>query len=444
MNRIGLGFPLQCFTRRRREVLARLESGVLVLPSGPVLRRSRDTEVRYRPDSDLFYLTGITEPGMVAVLGGSCDPPFILFASPPNAREERWVGPRPSLEEWQEWVGSCRVHPLTELEERLPGILQAHSRVFFRLGADERAETLVRESLAWARARGARTGSGPRAVEDPGTLLDPMRLVKDPEELQRIRRAASLTVQAFAQVMALAEPGKGEWELEASFDSLLRMGGARGPAFPTIVGSGPNACTLHYTANRRPLERGDLVLMDGGAEVDLYAADVSRTFPAGTSFTTPQREIYQVVLRAHRAAVTCVAPGVSVASIHQAAVEELTGGLLELGVLEGALSHLMEEKAYEPFFPHQTTHWLGLDVHDPGDYASEEGARILEPGMVLTVEPGLYFGSRETRDDSPWEGIGVRLEDDVAVTDHGHEVLTRDLPLEIDEVESMTNMGIDP
>jgi Xaa-Pro aminopeptidase len=437
------GFSSDCFARRRAAVLSRIGSGVLVLPAGRVLRRSRDTEHRYRPDSELFYLTGVTDSGVVAVLGGSLESPYILFAKAPDPKEERWIGPRASLQELQEAAEADEVFPLEELEERLPKILQAHSRVFFRLGGDDRVETLVRDSLTWARTRGTRSGSGPRAVEDPGTLLDPLRLVKDQEEIQRIRRAASVTVQAVAGVMSLARPGLGEWELEASFDHHLRMDGAQGPAFPTIVGSGENACVLHYTENRRRMRKGDLVLVDGGAEVDLYAADVSRTFPVGGGFERRQQEVYQVVLGAQAAALSRVRSGASVASLHEAALEAITEGLVDLGVLRGDPVVLAEEKAYEPFFPHQTTHWLGLDVHDPGDYASGQGSRVLEPGMVLTVEPGLYFSPWGPEGEGPWAGLGVRLEDDILVTEDGYENLTRRLPLDPEEVAALVTDGGD-
>ncbi len=267
-----------------------------------------------------------------------------------------------------------------------------------------------------------------------------MRLVKDAEEVDRMRRAASVTVDALHDLGSAIRPGVGEWELEAVLDSGFRMRGAWGPAYPTIVGSGPNACVLHYVSNERTVEEGDLVLVDAGAELDLYAADITRTFPASGQFSDAQRSIYEVVLRANRRAVQAVRPGTTVAQVHREARDELIEGLLELGILEGARDDILEDESYKPFFPHQTSHWLGLDVHDVGDYATGGVSRVLESGMILTVEPGLYFpmGTEDPNgvpDD--YLDIGVRIEDDVLVTSEGHEVLTSSLPAGIEEIEAL-------
>ncbi len=403
-----------------------------------MLRRSRDTEHRYRPDSELFYLTGCTEPGVVALLrGGETGERFVLFVPGRDPKAELWSGPRLGPEEAGARFGADAVYPSEELGKRLADLLSGARRIFFRLGADARLEGLVVGALQHARSRGARKGTGPREVTDPGEILDELRLRKDPEEIALIRRAATLTAAAFGEVLPGIIPGMGEWEVESLLESAFRRAGATGPAFPTIVGSGANACVLHYSANASPLESGALVLLDGGAEVELYAGDVTRTVPASGRFTPEQRAAYQVVLSAREAALRAIRPGAPVAGVHEAAVRELTLGLVELGVLSGSVEELVRERAFEPFFPHQTSHWLGLDVHDPGDYARAGESRPLEPGMVLTVEPGLYFGSSNGSLPVPLRGVGIRVEDDILVTGAGWESLTAALPVAADELEAI-------
>jgi Xaa-Pro aminopeptidase len=410
-----------------------------VLPAAEALRRPGGTEVRYRPDSELFYLTGATDPGIVAVFTAPPESRYVLFVPRRDPEIELWSGPRMGPQEAREVLGADEAHPLDELEDRLPGILQSHRKVLYRLGVHPELDPVVLDSLRWARSRGARTGKGPRMVGDPGEALDPLRLVKDPEEIDRFRRAASLTTSVFQEVMISTRPGMGEWEVEALVDFGFRRGGALGAGFPTIVGSGPNACTLHYAANARTITEEDLVLLDGGAEVDLYSADVTRTFPARGRFDEVRRDVYEVVFQAHERAISGLAPGADVAGIHEAAVAELTRGLVDLGVLKGDAGALVEEEAYRPFFPHQTCHWLGLDVHDPGAFVEDSGPRVLRPGMVLTVEPGLYFPVVGSEAGHPYEGVGIRLENDFLVTEEGIENLTSSLPSDVEEVEALLN-----
>ncbi len=432
------GFEAETFLRRRSEVVKALQGGVLLLPAAPVRFRSRDTEYLYRPDSELFYLTGCTEPGAVAVLSGTGGgEAFILFLPERDARAERWSGPRLGPGEAREMFGADAAYTTAEMGERLRRILEGTRTVYFRLGTGSAVEDLVLDALGFARSRGARTGLGPRAVVDPGRVLDDMRLRKDPEEVARIRQAAALTVDSFLEVMPNVHPGLGEWEVQALLEAAFRKRGARGPAFPTIVGSGPNACVLHYTANDHVVDPGALVLLDGGVEMGLYSGDVTRTIPAGGTFSLEQRAVYEVVLRAHAAAVGAIGPGVAIVEVHRAAVGALTEGMLDLGVLSGSVDELLENEAYERFFPHQTSHWLGLDVHDVGDYARDGVSRILEPGMVLTVEPGLYLSPGDDSLPAPFRGIGVRVEDDLLVTEAGSENLTGDLPVEADDLEAL-------
>lgn len=438
MTEAILGFSKETFQARRERVLDRIGDGSLILSSAPLRYRSRDTEHRYRPDSELFYLTGSTQPGVVAVLQGGVERGrFLLFVPPRDPKAEVWSGPRLGPEAAREYFRADEAFSTGELDERLPELLQKPQRVLFRLGADPLLEPLVLEALRTARRKGARKGEGPRVVEDPGQVLDELRLRKDPEEVARIRHAAGLTVEAFQVAMSGTRPGMGEWEVESLLEGSFRRGGARGPAFPTIVGSGGNACTLHYSANEHTIDEGGLVLLDGGAEVDLYAGDVTRTFPAGGRFSEEQRAVYEVVLSAHQAALEAVRPGNTVAQLHDSAVAALTEGLVDLGVLTGGVDDLVLRKAYEAYFPHQTSHWLGLDVHDVADYARGGTPRVLEEGMVLTVEPGLYFPAPAEESPGPFTGIGIRIEDDVLVTADGAENLTEALPVSVEEVERL-------
>ena len=435
------GFLPATLQRRRERVLAALGDGVMILPGGPVRYRSRDTEYRYRPDSELFYLTGVTEPETVAVLRGGAERSFVLFVRERSAEGEMWSGERLGPERAQGLTAADRVHPTADLEKELPELLHGPARVYYRMGTEPRTDRLVLDALARARARGARKGTGPRAILDPGEVLDDLRLIKDEEEILRLREAARVTVEGFRAALAATHPGVGEWELEAVLDGAFRRAGADGAGYDTIVGGGHNACVLHYVENRCVLGAGDLALVDAGAAVGLYHADITRTFPVSGRFSGEQRAVYEVVEAARSAAVAATRPGATIAQVHDAAVAATVAGLIALGVLKGGADELAQGEAHKPFFPHQTSHWLGLDVHDPGDYARAGAARVLEPGMVFTVEPGLYFRAGVEGAAARFTGIGVRVEDDVLVTPTGCENLTGALPTHPDRVAEMVGRG---
>lgn len=413
-----------------------LAGDAMILPAAPLQFASRDTDRPYRPDSELFYLTGVTAPDAVAVLVSGAEPRWTLFVAPRDADAEMWAGTRLGPEGALERYGPAQCLPLTELEARLPGLVSGAGRLHYRLGSNERVERLVVEALERSRVRGARTGSGPRAVVDPGGILDELRLVKDAHEVDRIRQAAALTLQGHVAAVRAIRPGAWEWEVQAELEAAFLRGGG-GPGFGTIVGAGPNACVLHYRANDTRIAEDGLVLVDGGAELGLYHGDVTRTYPASGRFTAAQRRVYDLVESARRAGVEAIRPGRTVAAVHDAAVRTLVEGLHGLGVLEGDAEDSIESGAYKSYYPHQTSHWLGLDVHDPGDYARDGTPRELVPGMVLTVEPGLYFRSGASAAAEPYRGIGVRIEDDVLVTETGHENLTLALPTAPDDIEKL-------
>lgn len=437
MNRPDpIDIPREVVEARREAVLARLDGAVMVLPAAPIRYSSRDGEHPYHPDRELYYVTGATEPESLAVLVGGQEPRLVLFVRDRDEEAELWSGRRLGVSGARERFRPDECHPITELDEVLPKLLREADRVFFRLGRSDRMERHVLEALAWARGRGARTGTGPRAVVDPGEILDELRVRKDDYELQLLRHAAEISCQGHRAAAGTIAPGVGEWAVEAALDGTFRAAGAAGPAYESIVGSGRNGCVLHYVTNRDVIGADDLVLVDAGAEYGLYAGDVTRTYPASGRFGGPQRDVYQLVEEARAAAVGAVAPGATVEDVNRAALEALVRGLIALGVLSGDAEQLVADEAHKPYFPHRTSHWLGLDVHDVGDYARKGRSRTLEPGMVLTVEPGLYFRP-DVSGAGGFSGIGVRIEDDVLVTASGCQVLTRGLPTDLHEVEAL-------
>lgn len=423
--------------RARQEAIFRaLGESALVLPAAAALHKSRDTDVRYRPSSELAYATGVREPDVVAVFLGHADTNrLVLFAPEADATRTLWTGPCMDVEAAKAVPGVDAVHPLTDLAGLLPDLLRGAWLVHARQGEHAAADHAIGKALRSARLRGAKDGRGPRGVLDPGLVLDEMRLIKAPEELAAMKRASAITLDAFRSILPTVRAGQGEWQVEAELDHAFRSAGGWGPAYPTIVGSGPNACVLHHTRNHRVLEDGDLVLIDAGAELDLYASDLTRTIPLGGRFCAEQRALYEVVAEAQAAAVEAVRPGATLDQIHELAEKRMVVGLIELGVLTGTADEIIEDRAHKPFIPHNTSHWLGLDVHDVGDYAVGGRSRPLKPGMVFSVEPGLYLHQDLDEVPASFKGLGVRIEDEVLVTDLGFENLTASLPRAIDAVE---------
>jgi Xaa-Pro aminopeptidase len=427
------------FRRRRERFLEQIGGGVAVLAAAPELVKSRDTEVPYRQNSDFFYLTGFLEPGAVAVLTPH-DPEhrFTLFVRPRDPERETWSGVRAGVEGARERFGADAAYPIAELDEHLRKLVEPADALWYSvLGDGGPMDRRMLGLLAGFRGSRPRSGKGPWDVRDPAQLLDRMRLVKEPGEIALMREAADLAARGHLAAMRAGRPGVGEWEIQALLDSTFRAHAPdSGTAFSAIVGSAHNATILHYVTNARRIGEGELVLVDAGAEVGLYCADITRVFPASGRFTPEQRAVYDVVHRALEAAIAAVRPGAPITGVHEAARRVLVEGMVELGLLEGEVDAIIEEeKPFKRFFMHNTSHWLGLDVHDAGGYRDPAGEPLpLEPGMVLTVEPGLYI---PVEDDVPahLRGIGIRLEDDVLVTEDGGEVLTRGVPVDPDEVE---------
>lgn len=407
--------------------------GVALIPGAHPRIRSNDTEHSFRQSSDLLYLTGFEHPDALCLLSLER---FILFVQPRDPGAETWTGLRPGVEGAVERYGADESYSSGEFEKRLPDLLAGQSRVFHRYGSDLELDRVVLSAVA---ALGARVRQGvlaPHEFIDPGHILHEMRLYKDAEELRVMRAAAEISRDAHHAVARLCAPGRHEYELEAELFRVFRGRGAAGPAYSSIVGCGENATILHYVENSGPLRDGELVLVDAGVELHGYASDVTRSYPVSGRFSGAAREVYEAVLRAQLASIGSIAPGVTLADLHQVAVRSLSEDLIAMGALEGDVDSVIESESYRRFYMHGTGHFLGLDVHDVGAYKKGGEPRPLEPGMVFTSEPGLYLSAREQGTPQAFRGIGVRIEDDLVITEEGFEILTRDIPKAIDDVEA--------
>ncbi len=426
------------YAARREAFVQKMGAGVAVFPAAPESIRSNDTGYRYRQDSDLFYLTGFPEPEAVCVLSPQHESErFILFVRPRDKEKETWTGRRFGDEGAKAIFGADAAYTIDKLDEILPQHLATAERVYYSLGRDERMNAKMLDLMGRARMMRPRTGKGPTALLDPGELLHDLRLFKSEGELGLMQRAITATTAAHHAAMTQTRPGMYEYEIEAVLEFQFRRHGATGPAYPSIVASGANATILHYIENTKQMQDGDLLLIDAASEFDCYCSDVTRTFPVGARFSPLQREVYSLVLTAQKEATAMIRPGVRFDDVHMRATEILVDGLRDFGLLAGETKEIIEKGEHRKFYMHRTSHWLGMDVHDVGLYKTGEESRVLEPGMVLTVEPGIYIAEDAEGVDERFRGIGIRIEDDVLVTANGHEVLTKAIPKEIDEIEAL-------
>jgi Xaa-Pro aminopeptidase len=409
---------------------------VAVFPAAPVFVRNNDVDHEYRQDSDFYYLTGFDEPQSVLVLDGR-ERKMVLFVRPRDPDREIWDGPRAGVGGAKERHGADEAFVISELDEGLPKLLSNHKRLFYRLGKDRTFDDKILETIDKVRGRGRTGVSAPTEISDPGQIVHEMRLFKHAEDLAAMKRAAEITKEAHIRAMAGTKPGMRENQVEAVLLETFRRHGSERAAYGSIVGSGPNACILHYRANNRLMEPGELLLIDAGCEYGYYASDVTRTFPVSGSFTKEQEAIYQLVLDAQEASIAQVKVGATLDQIHKTSVETITRGLVQLGLLQGEVEKLIEDEAYKPFYMHKTSHWLGMDVHDVGAYFIGGQHRKLEPGMVLTVEPGIYIARDYDKVPPEWRGIGIRIEDDILVSPPGEEPenLTAGIPKTVREVQ---------
>ncbi|MCP5317321.1 MAG: aminopeptidase P N-terminal domain-containing protein [Chromatiaceae bacterium] len=427
------------FKRRRRQLMTMMGAGsVAILPTSVEAVRNRDVHHPYRPDSDFYYLTGFAEPEAVMVLvPGRTHGEYILFCREKDPAKELWDGSRVGLDGAVAQYGADDAFPISDLDDILPGLLEERERVFFAMGSDPALDKRVSDWVSQVRSRARAGVHGPIEFLALDHYLHDMRLYKSRAEVTVMRRAARLAAQAHTELMRRVEPGMYEYQLGAIFSHHCQMAGASQLAYPSIVGGGNNACVLHYIENSQPLNDGDLVLVDAGCELECYASDITRTYPVNGRFSEPQRILYELVLEAQAAAIDKARVGNHWNDPHEAAVRVLTKGLLKLGLLRGTLAKALKAKSYSRFYMHRTGHWLGMDVHDVGDYKVDGHWRLLEKGMVLTVEPGLYIPQGTKGIAKKWQGIGIRIEDDVLVTDGEPDVLSRDVPKSVELIESV-------
>lgn len=429
----------QEFARRRRALMAQMEeNSIAILPAAPERTRNRDIEYLYRQDSDFWYLSGFPEPEAVMVLiPGREHGEFVMFCRERNREMETWHGYRAGPEGAVSDHGADDAFPIGDIDEILPGLIEGRDRVYYDLGRDLEFD---RQVMSWVNSIRAKVRSG---AHPPGEFLalthalHDLRLFKSAAEIKVMRKAGEIAAAAHVRAMKAVHAGMYEYQLEAEYLHEFMHHGARAPAYPTIVGGGKNGCILHYINNDQKLKNGDLVLVDAGAEYCNYASDITRTFPVNGKFSREQRALYEVVLASQLEAIEQVRPGSHWNEPHEAAVKVLTQGMKDLGLLNGDVNSLIETEAYRRFYMHRTGHWIGLDVHDVGDYKVHDEWRVLEPGMVMTVEPGIYVAPDDEAVAVKWRGIGIRIEDDVAVTRTGHEVFTCDVPKSVADIEKL-------
>ncbi len=429
-------------SRRRRQLMQAAGDGaILILAAAPERIRSRDTYHPYRQDSDFWYLSGFAESDAVLVLvPGRKHGESILFCRERDPEREAWDGPQLGPEGAVEVLGIDDAYPISDIDDILPGLLEGRARVHYHLGRDADFDLKLIGWLNRVRAQIRQGAQPPYEFLALGHLLDEMRLFKAADEVKLMQRAADISVLAHRAAMRAARPGIHEYELQAEVERVFRMHDAQ-PAYSSIVGAGANGCVLHYRDNKAKSRDGDLVLIDAGAEYRSYASDITRTFPVNGRFSKQQRALHDLVCAAQAAALSQSRPGIAYEAGHAAAVETLTDGLLSLGLLKGRLKPAIAAGDYKRFYRHKTGHWLGLDVHDVGEYRIEGQSRLLEPGMVFTVEPGLYVAPDDASVASKWRGIGIRIEDDVLVTAKDHRVLTDALERSADQVEELMSAG---
>ena len=425
-------------TRRRKQLMRMMGSdSIAIIPTAPERARNRDVEFPIRPDSDFYYLTGFPEPESVAVLApGRGHGEYLLFCRERDPQMETWTGRRAGTAGAVESWDADDAFPISDIDDILPGLLERCDRVFYTMGNDPAFDRRVLDWVNRLRQGGRAGMRAPDEFVSLEHLLHDMRLYKSRSEVRVMRTAAKVACRAHRRAMQACRPGMHEYGVEAELLHEFRSAGME-PAYPSIVGGGENGCILHYTANNTELHDGDLLLIDAGAEYDCYASDVTRTFPVNGRFSDAQKALYEVVLAAQLAAIKKVAPGNHWNAPHTAAVRTLTRGLVKLGILKGKPAELIRQEAYRRFYMHRTGHWLGMDVHDVGDYKVGGEWRVLEPGMVLTVEPGLYIPAGSRGVSRKWWNIGIRIEDDVLVTKDGHEVLSAAAPKSVAEIESV-------
>ncbi|MBA1231235.1 Xaa-Pro aminopeptidase [Pseudomonas viridiflava] len=434
-----ISIPKSEYARRRKALMAQMEpNSIAILPAAAVAIRNRDVEHVYRQDSDFQYLSGFPEPEAVVVLiPGREYGEYVLFCRERNPERELWDGLRAGQEGAIRDFGADDAFPISDIDDILPGLIEGRDRVYSAMGSHPEFDRHLMEWVNVIRSKAHLGAQPPNEFVALDHLLHDMRLYKSAAEIKVMRGAAEISARAHVRAMQACRAGLHEFSLEAELDYEFRKGGAKMPAYGSIVASGRNACILHYQQNDAGLKDGDLVLIDAGCEIDCYASDITRTFPVSGTFSPEQKAIYELVLKSQYAAFDAIGPGKHWNQAHEATVQVITAGLVELGLLQGDVKQLIEDEAYKAFYMHRAGHWLGMDVHDVGEYKVGGEWRVLEVGMALTVEPGIYVSPDNLNVAKKWRGIGVRIEDDVIVTKKGCEVLSGGVPKTVAEIEAL-------
>jgi len=430
------------YARRREAIVAAMRrqgGGAMLLPAADERIRNADNDYPFRQDSDHLYATGFPEPdGCALLLAGDEARParLVMFVRPRDREKEIWNGYRAGVDGAKERYGADEAFPLEEMEARLPALFDGQAQLWYRVGFRDDWDARVVRVLRDLRARSRAGARAPQVIVEPGRVLHELRLVKGPDELALLRKAAEITAEAHMAAMRDGLPGRREHQVQAEIEYAFRRRGGSGPGYGTIVAAGANSCILHYRAGDAVLKDGEVCLVDAGGEYQGYTADVTRTFPVSGSFTKAQRDLYEVVLAVQLEGIEAVKPGATVDGIHDLTVRRLTEGMIKLGLLEGAVEERIADKSFRRYYMHRTSHWLGLDVHDAGDYTPGGEPRPLAPGMVLTIEPGLYVAADDEKAPAELRGVGIRIEDDVLVTEGGRKNLTEAVPKDVRDVES--------
>jgi Xaa-Pro aminopeptidase len=427
------------FAKRRKQFLRMLGAGnIAVVPGASIQHRNRDVEYLFRQNSDFYYLTGFDEADAVAVfVPGREQGEYILFCHEYDENTALWVGANAGIDNAMNVFGADDAFPIDDIDDILPGLLENNNKLYFPMGMNPGFDQQLMDWSQQVRSKSRAGVTAPAEFISTDHLLHEMRLIKSSQEIKQMKKAASISVVSHKKAMQVCRPGMYEYEVDATLKHHFISNGAQQEAYPAIVGGGVNGCILHYVQNNAQLNDGELLLIDAGCEWEKYASDITRTFPINGVFNDEQKALYQLVLDSQYAAIEQVIPGNHWNDPHEAAVKVLTKGLVKLGILTGRVPTLIKNEAYKPYYMHRTGHWLGMDVHDVGDYKIDKQWRLLEPGMVLTVEPGLYIQPNAKEVDKKWRGIGIRIEDDVLVTKKGHEVLTESAPKEVKDIEAL-------
>ncbi|MDX1900766.1 MAG: Xaa-Pro aminopeptidase [Gammaproteobacteria bacterium] len=429
----------QEFAARRAQLMKHIgKTSIAIVKAAPIMYRNHYHEHAYRQDSDFHYLTGFDEPEAIAVFApGRGDGEYILFSRRKDPDKEVWDGYRAGQEGAKKIYGADEAWPTETFAEKLPGLLENRDQIYYATGMDANFDTVIFEAINTLRSKVRSGVNWPDTFMDIQPILHEMRVIKSPAEIELMQKACDISIEGHIRAMRACKPGMYEYQLEAELTYAYLSNGSHAHAYTPIVGSGENACILHYVTNNKKIENGDMILIDSGCEYDYYASDITRTFPANGKFSAEQRAIYEVVLAAQRVGIEALHPGNHWDKIEETVLRVIVEGLRELKLLKGSVDEIIEKRTYVPFYMHRCGHWLGLDVHDAGRYKIKEAWRTLKPGMVRTMEPGVYISSNIPNVPKQWHNIGVRIEDDVLITENGNRVLSEKLPKEISDIENI-------